>query len=103
MLITLFSKNGKNVSIIILYKIYLKIIMKIDKQTLKKTNDCQKNFECLVDDCNVLCKLVDSINQKVHFVECILTDDCKYKIPFSSYRNVCTCPSRKEIFNRYGV
>ena len=76
--------------------------MKIDKEVLKKTTECKKNFECLDNDCNILCKVVDSINQEIHFVRCLTEIDCNYKLYFGQ-KCICTCPTRKKIFTKYGI
>jgi len=77
-------------------------IIEIDKEILKKTTDCKKNFECLNKDCNVLCKVVININQDVLFVKCLCKDICNYQM-FYGYETICTCPTRKEIFNKYSI
>jgi hypothetical protein len=38
---------------------------------------------------------------KIHFVKCLHDEPCAYKDTLDGF-TVCTCPVRKEIFNRYG-
>ena len=76
--------------------------MKIDKEILKNTSTCEKKFQCLNNESNSLCKVVDSINQEVHFVKCLCKDICNYQMSYG-LSNICTCPTRKEIFNKYSI
>ena len=76
--------------------------MKIDKKVLKKTTECKKNFVCLDNNSNILCKVVDSIKQEIHFVRCLTEIDCNYKLLYGD-NCICTCPTRKEIFIKYEI
>ena len=76
--------------------------MDIDKEILKKTTNCEKNFECLNNDKHIYCKVEDCVNNKVHFVKCLNVDYCVYKMSFAQ-SFICNCPTRKEIFNKYGI
>lgn len=76
---------------------------KIDKKILDATIHCKYNFECLQNE-NHLClnANVDScVNDSVHFINC--NEPChNYKISFGN-SNICFCPTRKEIFNKYNL
>jgi hypothetical protein len=69
---------------------------KIDKKIIDAT-ECEKSFECLTNQAN-LCKVKLCLAGEVHFLRC---DDkkCKFKAYFGK-EPLCTCPVRKEIYNR---
>ena len=72
--------------------------MEIEKEILDKTVHCTKDFDCLRNN-NICCKVENCVDKKVHFVECSEIF-CNYKMKFGrSY--ICTCPTRKEIYNKY--
>jgi len=75
------------------------MLKKIDKKITDST-ECEKSFECLANQEN-LCKVKLCIAGEVHFLKC---DDnvCKFKAYFGN-ESLCTCPVRKEIYNRYKV
>ncbi len=74
----------------------------IHLDTLRKTKDCPKNFRCLDADDPGTCPVVACIDRKVYLVECKSPNQCPYKIAWGA-DYTCTCPTRKEIFNRYGT
>ena len=74
--------------------------MDIDKKIISATRNCLRNFSCLNSDIPVYCKVVNCINKKVHFVKYVDESLCNYKISFGN-SIICTCPTRKEIFNQY--
>lgn len=75
--------------------------MEITKETIEKTTKCLKNFECL-NGGSIRCKVEDCINNEVHFVKSSSTEYCPYNLSFGD-DNICTCPTRKEIYNKYGI
>ncbi|MCX9011739.1 MAG: hypothetical protein OIN66_11535 [Candidatus Methanoperedens sp.] len=76
--------------------------IKISEDILKKTSRCKKNFSCLSGEISTLCKVEFCIEDKIHFIRCVTTMPCSYKIPFG-YSYVCICPVRKELHNRYKI
>lgn len=77
------------------------MIMDIDKDTLHRTTDCTKDFDCLNNKSCICCKVKQCISN-VLFIKCPEENRCFYKLPFAQ-ENICTCPTRKEIFNKHGV
>ena len=73
----------------------------IDKSILNQANKCDRDFECLTNPTQPSCKISSCINQNIHFLE-KLERSCPYNIEFG-YSPICTCPVRKEIYNKYGV
>ena len=76
--------------------------MEIEAKIIEATK-CDKNFECLSNE-NYICltSSVDrAIDGKVHFITCIF-ENCHYKMRFGNSQ-ICNCPVRKEIFNKYHI
>ena len=76
--------------------------MEVSKETLEKTTNCKKSFDCLYNDKHIFCKAENCVSNEVLFVKCLYEDACEYRIPFGQ-SFVCNCPIRKEIFNKYGI
>jgi len=75
--------------------------MEIDKKIIANTLDCHKNFDCLNTEKHVLCEVENCINEKVYFIKYLGKSLCRYKMSFGD-SSLCNCPTRKEIFNKYG-
>jgi len=75
--------------------------MKIDKVTIQKTENCKKDFECLSNNNHNFCKVVERLANVV-FVNPTPEILCNYKLSFGQ-ETICTCPTRKEIYNKYCV
>jgi hypothetical protein len=75
--------------------------MEIGEETIKETTHCHKDFECIKNN-NICCNVTHSVNKQVHFVECKERVQCNYKMSFGN-SFICTCPTRKEIYNKYGI
>ena len=75
--------------------------MEISKEILEKTTNCDRNFECL-NGGSIHCEVENCVNKEVLFVKSSSTENCPYKLPYG-YSNICTCPTRKEICNKYGI
>lgn len=75
--------------------------MKIDEKIIAGTLGCQKNFDCLNSNQHVYCKVEDCINKEVYFIQYREKPSCNYKMSFGN-TFICNCPTRKEIFNKYG-
>jgi hypothetical protein len=74
----------------------------INEDILKNTTKCTTNFSCLSGNRTDLCKVEYNVDDKIHFVNCIGSKPCNYRIPFG-YSFICQCPVRKEIYNRYKI
>lgn len=75
--------------------------MEIDMKIVAKTESCMKNFDCLNNEKHVYCKVENCLNNTVHFVKHFNNNYCGYKMSFGN-SSICTCPTRKEIYNKYG-
>lgn len=76
--------------------------MVIDDKIIAGTLLCKRNFGCMKNNMHVYCKVEDCVNEKIHFVRCVDNLHCSYKMVFGN-SNMCTCPMRKEIFNKYKI
>ncbi len=82
-------------------KIYSKMDIRIDKEIIEETTECNKNFSCLTKSRRELCEIqITLFSGKVHFIKCKQNLQCNYKIDFKN-ESCCFCPTRKEIFNKY--
>ncbi len=76
--------------------------IQISEDTIKKTTKCQKSFSCLSGERKDLCEVESCVNDEIHFLKCMYNSLCRYRVPFG-YSSVCTCPVRKELYNRYRI
>lgn len=71
----------------------------VSEKSLHDADNCQNNYSCLNGDRDSLCPVTRNINDKVHFINC-LNHSCMYQMAFG-LAYICTCPVRKEIYNKY--
>lgn len=76
--------------------------IRIKEEIVKNTTKCKKDFSCLSNKRNDLCKVELNVDNKIHFVKCMSNETCNYRISFG-YSFVCQCPVRKELFNLYNI
>lgn len=74
--------------------------IKVDDNILQKTTKCRKKFSCLSGE--TPCGVELCIDNKIHFIKCVSNKSCNYRVSFG-YSDVCTCPIRKELYNRYKI
>ena len=79
------------------------VSMEIDEDVKKCTIKCNKDMSCLSDKGNNLCKVVRSTSGDIIFIECMEYSPCNYKMSFGFSSFICNCPTRKEIYKKYGV
>lgn len=73
---------------------------RVDEKTIEETRDCGKDFLCLRETHQPVCSVVNCLNKEVHFITNIKTEPCRYRVSFG-FSFICSCPTRKEIYNRY--
>ena len=78
------------------------MIFKVDDSIIKKTTNCEKNLSCLSEKRKELCNVTHKVEDEVYFVVCQDTEPCSYQSLFG-YSFMCTCPVRKEIYNKYTI
>jgi hypothetical protein len=76
---------------------------KIPEEVRQCATECTKEHACLMNEKHELCPVVKNIEGKIHFIQCIEERPCKYKNHIGDSIYTCTCPVRKDIFNKYGV
>lgn len=77
--------------------------MDIDEKTIKETTQCRHNMDCLKNEEHhcIKTKVKDCIEGKLHFMHC--TDySCTYRMHYGN-SEICHCPIRKEIYNKYKI
>jgi hypothetical protein len=73
----------------------------VSEETIAATQRCKKDFSCLNGKREDLCPVESCINGEVHFIKCLNKEACPYQGTFGDGA-VCYCPTRKELFNKYG-
>ncbi len=74
---------------------------KVAPDTLESADKCQRNYVCLNEETPPLCPVKDCVNCEIHFIS-VNTFYCAYFLYFGD-EVICTCPVRKELFNKYEV
>jgi hypothetical protein len=72
----------------------------VSDESLQATTNCEKRFTCLRGKSEALCAVESCIDGKVHFIKCLNDVFCPYQHSFGN-GYLCTCPTRKEIYNKY--
>jgi hypothetical protein len=79
-----------------------KKVIKIAGKVVKETTKCEKDFACLKDNNHGLCKIVRTVQDNIIFIECLNWKLCTYRMSFGASSYICNCPTRKEIYRKYG-
>lgn len=74
----------------------------INKKTIKETTKCPFNFVCLSNTDKISCKVESNIGNTILFVKPTNGIICNYNINFGE-GHICTCPVRKEIYEKYNL
>ena len=78
--------------------------IEVNENVINKTTHCDHEFICLEDEwtqCGVVKTLITDKLLYVHF-EWGQQRACSYRVPFGN-GYYCTCPTRIEIYKRYGI
>jgi len=75
--------------------------LEISEGIIQQTTKCDRDFECLKSGCKPNCEVKDCVSGKVHFVD-KHNGYCRYSFRFGN-GIICSCPVRKELYNRYKV
>lgn len=75
--------------------------LQISDAVIKSASRCDKGRACIQSAGHVYCSVAHCVMHRIHFVECLNEKPCPYKTAVERAA-VCTCPVRKEVFNRYG-
>jgi len=74
----------------------------VSDEAIAETERCKTGFSCLKGQCEALCPVESCINGKVLFIKCLNKEACSYQDTFGD-SVICYCPTRKELYIRYGV
>jgi hypothetical protein len=74
----------------------------VSEETSAETKRCKKGFSCLTEQSENLCQVESCISGEVHFIKCLNKVFCSYRGTFGE-GVICYCPTRKELYNKYGV
>ena len=74
--------------------------IEIPEEIIQKTVKCNKNLRCLSGDDKNLCRVICYIGKDTYFVRCLDDKGCPY-LEAHKKTELCNCPVRNEIYNRY--
>jgi len=74
--------------------------IEVSKKARQAASNCYKDLACLTDGEAQVCKVKACLGSGVLFVHRRPAVDCPFKVTFGSGQ-LCECPVRKEIFERY--
>ena len=74
--------------------------IEVSEGTLQKAEKCWRGYRCLSAEDGV-CPVRDYVSE-VLFVERRRDVYCPYDVTFG-YSHICTCPVRREIYERYDI
>lgn len=75
--------------------------IEVSEETRQRTDKCWRGFACLSGDKEFVCPVGDCVGD-VLFVERARETYCPYDVTFG-YSHICSCPIRREIYERYGA
>ena len=73
----------------------------VDGETLGRTTQCRREFACLETAGRCLCSAQGRTSKGV-VVEKLACDGCPYAAPGAG-SDLCTCPTRAKLLEKYGV
>ena len=77
--------------------------IQIDLKIAAQARRCGRQFACLSDGLEGLCKVKDIAVDRLTLIEDTGRQRCGYLVRFGHDAVVCLCPVRREICNRYGI
>ena len=79
-----------------------KIEFQINDNVLRDTTKCRKDFSCLSGEKECLCELKYCSYDQSYYINPNTEKFCNYMICYGS-TILCSCPVRREIFDRYKI
>lgn len=76
--------------------------MEIDALIIKSAYSCSKKQKCINDKGFIYCKVERCLNNEILFLECKEQLNCNYQLSYGNCQ-ICRCPVRIEIFNKYKI
>jgi len=74
----------------------------VSNEIREQTTKCPQDFRCLNDESPGVCAAHTRVKGDGLFIEKAKDGFCPYIMPFG-YSHICHCPTRCELFDRYGV
>lgn len=75
--------------------------LQIPENIINDTSRCRKDFTCLTEG-ECLCNVKHCLNRKSYLINPDQCPQCNYRVSTGSVL-LCSCPTRKEIYNRYNI
>ncbi len=76
--------------------------IKVSESVLTQTTLCLNKFSCLSSAPTKICKVRGHLVKESLIIDCVADCDCKYRFSLGNW-SICSCPTRKEIFDLYAV
>ncbi len=74
----------------------------ISKETIKRTFGCTSGFRCLDGEPYLRCQIDRAIEDGPLNVKSSILLKCGYMLSWEHPEYICACPTRREIYERYG-
>ena len=74
----------------------------ISDNAINETTHCEKGFSCLTKDGYYLCSVDNCVLDTIYFIKCMSDNPCSYKDRFG-FGHFCSCPVRKELYDKYRI
>ena len=74
--------------------------LEVSEEIRQRTDKCWRGFACLSGMKDGICAVREQVGDVI-FVEKIKQAYCPYDVTFG-YSHICSCPVRRELFERYG-
>jgi hypothetical protein len=78
-------------------------MLTVSQEILKQTTICRKDFCCLSDTTNNLCKVERALGAEPILFLCKEEKPCCDHTWAFGRGRICSCPVRKELNQRYGI
>lgn len=75
--------------------------IEVSEPVLRQTTLCGHKFACLTSSLSI-CKVQGHMMKGSLVVDCAAGCLCKYQVSFGTW-SICSCPVRREIYDRYAV
>ncbi len=75
----------------------------VSEDTLKRTTRCKRNFACLSGKPEDLCEVDYRQGKFLLWMKTRKHPFCDYCIEYASSSVSCVCPTRLELYKRYGI
>ena len=64
--------------------------------------ECEKDFYCLTGELDHLCEVTGCVFESILYIKCLAGKYCNHKYSIGE-DTFCSCPVRKEIYNKYRI